>query len=155
MTRCFFIHPPRYGRYRLLQFCPFPLYYSGRDEWTWDMTIGKGWAIDSVYAIDSTEIFHITYHSDSMVRISTAYGNLPCHKITALSTSGFGNTSAAFYFNENLGLMYWHTMTVDGQGFEFKLLEKTGKVDSGSFYSDVVNLYNRYKDRRTQTFQHF
>lgn len=27
-----FIHPPRYGQYRVLEFCPFPLYYPHRKD---------------------------------------------------------------------------------------------------------------------------
>ena len=69
-----FIHPPRFGIYRVLEFCPYPLLNARQSSWKWELDIGKYWAIDTLYPVEQSVTFYNTYTRKGEVEIETNIG---------------------------------------------------------------------------------
>ena len=128
-----YIHPPRYGKYKVLEFCPFPLIQSRQSIWKWDLDIGEQWAIDSIYPIKYGATFYNIYTKRGEVEIETNNGKLRCLHVAASSTSIFGQAFSNFYINDQLGLVRFDMQPINKMKHEFTFMNKITSYDSFKF----------------------
>lgn len=119
-----FIHPPRDGKYRILQFCPYPYFINGTPDgvWNWDFEIGPYWATPPTYPILGVDTFRISYTYCPGQSICTT-GNAMTYTIFATSESKYGKATSLFTINSN-GLIHWTAVPGNGHTFRFDLLER-------------------------------
>ena len=137
----FFIIPPRSGDYRILQFCPFPEFEKKTigGTWHWDFVVGALWAIPKLYPINSTDTFHIDYtlvdsttiHLQDSIKLNNYFSpntimmsdrSYFCYHLSAVSVSRFGKAYGDYYYNNEIGLIYFKLTPVDGSSYEFTFL---------------------------------
>lgn len=125
-----FIHPPRFEGYRILEFCPMPMFYNKKigGTWHWDLTIGSVWATDPLYPIKGIDTFKNDYTMKDTTTINTEMGAQFCYYVTAKSISNYGNSYGEYYLNNKYGLVYFKLETVTKATFEFKLLTKINYI---------------------------
>lgn len=137
-----FIHPPRDGRFQVLQFCPYPYFYSNKSSWHWDFKIGSHWGIDSLYPIKEADTFRIDYQlAGEKSLINTVSGPIQCCYVAAKSTSRFGVARSNFYLDNDKGIVSFEMIPVDGTKYEFSLIQYVNSLDTIHFSKDVIRLY--------------
>ena len=138
---CFFIHPPRKEKYKILEFCPMPDFKKKTigATWHWDFVVGSLWAIPKLYPITSTDTFHIDYtlvdsttiHLQDSIKLNNYFSpnavmmsnrSYFCYHISAVSVSRFGKAYGDYYYNNEIGLIYFKLTPVDGSSYEFTFL---------------------------------
>jgi hypothetical protein len=126
-----FLHPARCC-FKILQLCPYPC-FQNKKTWNWDFEIGASWGVDTLYPIENSEVFHITYTWEQQEeQLKSYFGELICLKLNAVSKSVFGTSYAAYYINEEHGLVYFTVTAVNGQTYEFSLMNKIEGKDAMS-----------------------
>lgn len=140
-----FIHPPRFGPFRILQFCPYPYIEKNETSWTWNFPIGAVWSIDSLYNPSDVDTFHIVYTMMNKTLVNSPYGNLSCYKINAVSKSKYGQAHSEFYYNNQYGFINLNMTSTNKISFRFKLLEKRKGLESMKFYSSFYTICNENK----------
>jgi len=112
----FWLHPPRYGRYRILELNPFPHIklpaVSGR-AWAWKVYPPELYA-DSAWA-SWKGILHVKFHYTlgGIVQLATPLGNLPCYRVQATGTSKLGTTALESYFHPRYGFVRLDYRNID------------------------------------------
>ena len=127
-----YIHPPRFGIYRILQFCPHPEFYNTNLSvpWHWDLPIGSSWSIANLYPIKDVDTFRNIYQYVDTATINTQFGNLFCFHYKASGTSIYGTSYGTYYLNNTFGLVDFRYQTTNNLFFNFKLISKTDNCDS-------------------------
>ncbi|MFD1467328.1 hypothetical protein ACFQ48_03750 [Hymenobacter caeli] len=134
----FWIHPPRYGRYRILELGPFPhIKLPAVPGGTW------GWAVypqaadyaDLAWANwKDTLRVKFRYTLGSTVQLATPLGNLPCHRVQGTGTSRLGTTALEAYFHPAYGFVRLNYCNIDGSRVQLEMAtvdmrpESTGKI---------------------------
>lgn len=147
-----FIHPPRYDRYQILEFCPHPLFYLKTDSgtWNWDLGIGAGYALPD-YPVSDVDTFRIRYSFTDMVTMKLAPGAIFCHKVNAISRSPYGTGYASYYLNNQYGLVKFTFQPVNRSTYEFRLMFSTSQPDSTRFSHRLLYYYNNNFKRGNET----
>lgn len=124
-----FIHPVRHNYLKLLQFCPYPYFYS-KDSlgamWKWDFSVGSSlWSIDKLYPFNGTaEVMHITYTLADTATLATKKGRLFCYKVNCVSKSRFGVSAAVYWLNKDYGMVSFSAQPVNHNTYQFDLIDK-------------------------------
>ncbi len=122
------IHPPREGKYIILQICPYPYLefplYVGK-KWDWDLTVGSQWSPSSSIKWNDNELFSSKYEATDTLLIKTPMGRISCYHIHATNTSKFGISSADFYYSYKYGIIKLFYLPLDKTKIEFNLLSIT------------------------------
>ncbi|MBC7553998.1 MAG: hypothetical protein H7257_08465 [Taibaiella sp.] len=150
-----FIHPPRHGTFRLLEFCPMPEFYKvpADSTWFWDLGIGSGWATPPCYPIADLDTFHILYKLQDTVAIATMGGPSQCHHFTAVSKSVYGVATGSYYVN-NTGLVAFTLQPACKGSFAFRLIDKVAGIEGMAFNREFTWGYNRTKAIRNTFYGH-
>jgi hypothetical protein len=112
----FWIHPPRYGQYRILELSPFPYIklpaVSGK-TWEWEVYPPQMYA-DSAWASWKGILrVKFRYTLGGIVQLATPLGNLPCSLVQAEGISKLGTTSLEAYFHPTYGFVRLNYRNID------------------------------------------
>jgi len=145
-----FIHPPREDCFRILQLCPYPYFFNNTNNgsWTWDFAVGPNWATPPWYPIKKIDTFHVSYRNTGIVLMDTHFGKLNCHKVTAISKSVFGKSTADYYLTNDLGIVNCTMTAVNGQTFRFELVRKMAGEEALAPNRDFASIQKRRAQER-------
>jgi hypothetical protein len=121
----FWLHPPRYGPYRILELNPFPHIklpaVSGR-TWEWDVYPPDLYA-DSAWA-KWKGILRVTfrYTLAGTSQLSTPLGSLSCDRVQASGSSKLGTTALEAYFHPAYGFVRLNYCNIDASRVQLDLL---------------------------------
>jgi hypothetical protein len=135
-----YFHPPRFAYFRLLQFCPHPLFYIGSvgSKWSWNLAIGTFWATPPFFPITNVDTFKNEYEVTNIVIRQTAYGDLPCFQINAYNSSPYGRSTAIYYLNTKYGVMNFQLRPLRNIKFVFDLVQIITNRDTLAFNRDFL-----------------
>jgi hypothetical protein len=134
----FWIHPPRYGPYRILELNPFPHIklpaVSGK-TWEWKVYPPADAYADSAWASWKGILqVQFRYTLGGSKQLVTPLGSLPCHRVLASGTSKLGTTHLEAYFHPSYGFVRLHYRNIDASRVQLELVavdvqpESTEKV---------------------------
>lgn len=143
-----YLHPPRFSYMSILQFCPHPLFKTGK-SWTWQLNIGKNWAIDSVFPIATVDTFNFEYINRGTVKKETSFGSLPCWHVVANGFSRYGRTHGNYYLNATYGIISFQLQT-KGEAFSFNLLNRYRGTSDRVHGKNIVRLMEYHRQITTK-----
>jgi hypothetical protein len=121
----FWIHPPRYGHYRILELNPFPHIklpaLSGR---TWERKVypPQMYADPAWASWKGVLQVKFRYTLGSIVQLATPFGNLPCSRVQAEGTSRLGVTSLEAYFHPIYGFVRLNYHNIDASQVQLDMV---------------------------------
>jgi len=122
----FWIHPPRYGRYRILELNPFPHIklpaVRGR-TWQWAVYPPADAYADSAWASWKGIIqVKFRYTQGDTVHLATPLGRLPCYRVAATATSKMGTTTLESYFHPTYGFVRLNYRNIDRSRVQLEMV---------------------------------
>lgn len=121
----FWLHPPRYGRYRILELNPFPHIklpaVSGR---TWEFEVyPPAMYADSAWATWQG-VLHVKFHYKlgGSTQLATPLGSLPCYRVQATGTSKLGITTSEACFHPAYGFVRLNYCNIDRSRTELEMV---------------------------------
>jgi len=121
----FWLHPPRYGRYRILEFNPFPHIklpaVSGR-TWEWKVYPPEMYADPAWASWKGILQVQFRYKLSDIVQLNSSLGNLPCARIQATGTSKLGTTALEAYFHPAYGFVRLNYRNIDASRVQLELV---------------------------------
>lgn len=144
-----YIHPPREGIYRVLQFCPHPLLHQANQaspttkHWTQELTIGNLWSTEPIFIIDSgtTETFTSKY-SVVDTNISDRFS------VNALTISKYGITTAKYQYADDSGIVYFKMYPSADMRYEFTLIDIVAGIEGMRFNENFTWQIERKRQAR-------
>lgn len=122
----FMLHPPRFGGFADLQFCPYPCFRKldtlGK-TWNWDFVVGSAWAT-TLYPIVRQDTIRFMYKFEGIEKTSSAFGPLSCRVVSSEARSSFGISTAKYFINAQWGIVKMDIMNVDKSRLQFDLIAK-------------------------------
>lgn len=132
------LHPPRDGFFRILELFPFPYIQIGNEighQWTDNLLIDGKWSNELIGNWDGKLETNITYEIANAVILESAFGEVPCQQIDAVSISVLGENTLKAYFSEQYGFMRLEYVSLNGLRIIFEL----EAVDEGAVYTDIID----------------
>lgn len=121
----FYLHPPRYGRYRILELNPFPQIKrpatSGR-TWEWAVYPPASIFADPAWATWDTLKVKFRYTLGGTVPLTTPLGRLPCSRVQATGHCRFGTTTLESYFHPAYGFVRLTYRNINGSRTELEMV---------------------------------
>lgn len=122
----FWIHPPRYGHYRILELNPFPHIklpaVSGR-TWEWNIYPPADVYADSAWASWKGILqVQFRYTLGGSKQLVTPLGRLPCNRVLASGTSKLGTTYLEAYFHPYYGFVRLNYHNIDASRVQLELV---------------------------------
>ncbi len=125
------IHPYRFGAYRILELSPFPMVkYPLRtgSTWQWGVTApGSAYGSKAWVEWEGQKRFLSTYRVAGRQTVNTPLGPLDCYEVRAVCTSDFGETRLRLYFNRRYGFVRMHYDNINGTAMHLELIEERFK----------------------------
>jgi hypothetical protein len=122
-----FLHPPRMGIFRILEFCPFPIVYfplSVSKTWNYKLVGAKPYS-NSIKRTYKEEIDEVDSHYTVIKKLSwySFYleKSIDCYEIEAIGHTKIGKTKLQAYFSEIYGFVYLHYKTLNNDHFIFTI----------------------------------
>lgn len=139
----FWIHPPRYGRYRILELNPFPHIklpvVSGR-TWEWKVYPPELYA-DSAWASWKGILqVKFRYTLGGIVQLATPLGNLSCYRVQATGTSKLGSTASEAYFHPTYGFVRLNYRNIDHSRTQLEMVSVDVRPESNEEVSEQIFL---------------
>ena len=151
----FWIHPPRYGHYRILELNPFPYLklpaVSGK-KWGWEVYAPAYYADPAWARWQGTVRVRFHYALGGEVQLATPLGSLRCTRIQASGTSKLGTTALEAFFHPAYGFVQLNYRNIDASRVQLKMVAvdvrpepserilnrflRLPQLDSGSFAAD-------------------
>ncbi|OGX91429.1 hypothetical protein BEN49_19815 [Hymenobacter coccineus] len=130
----FSIHPPRYGRYRILEFNPFPHIklpaIRGR-TWEWSVYPPASVYADPKWASwKDTLRVEFRYMLGGTVQLATPLGSLPCYRVDAKATSKLGTTALTSYFHPAYGFVRLDYCNIDRSRVQLEMITVDVRLES-------------------------
>lgn len=125
------IHPYRFGAYRILELSPFPMVkyplQTGR-TWQWELSApGSAYSSKAWVKWQGYKTFLSTYRVVGRQTIDTPLGRLDCFQVRAVCKSDFGTTGLRLYFNRRYGFVRMHYDNINGTAMHLELIEERFK----------------------------
>lgn len=121
----FWLHPPRYGRYRILELNPFPhikLPVVSGKTWEWKVYPPELYA-DSAWARWKGILrVQFRYKLGSIAQLATPFGELSCYRIQARGTSKLGTTALEAYFHPTYGFVRLNYRNINASRVQLTLV---------------------------------
>lgn len=121
----FWLHPPRYGRYRILELNPFPhIKLPALRGRTWDFQVYP----PEVYANPAWAswkgILHVKfrYTLGDRVQLATPLGSLSCYCVQAAGSSKLGTTALEAYFHPSYGFVRLNYRNIDASRVQLEMV---------------------------------
>lgn len=123
-----FLHPPRTGRFAIIEFCPFPII-------EFPLKIGKewNWKLENI-----PEIYYQSIKEYKKSKITTVRNNyrtnnitywnfeqkkeiVNCHRISARGITSYGDSRLTLYYSDKYGFVFLSFETLNKDKFIFTL----------------------------------
>jgi hypothetical protein len=122
----FWLHPPRYGAYRILELNPFPhikLPAVSGNTWEWKVYPPAEPYADPAWASWKGILpVQFRYTLGGLQQLTTPFGNLPCHRVQASGTSKLGTTALEAYFHPAYGFVRLNYRNIDASRMQLELV---------------------------------
>jgi hypothetical protein len=122
----FWLHPPRYGAYRILELNPFPhikLPAVSGNTWEWKVYPPAAPYADPAWASWQGILqVQFRYTLGGLQQLATPFGNLPCHRVQASGTSNLGTTALEAYFHPAYGFVRLNYRNIDASRMQLDLV---------------------------------
>lgn len=120
----YWIHPPRFEYFKILELNAFPYYEKDEVQWSDSVTFGEEWGdkrwIEWSGMKTSISIYKL---ADTKANYKIKESNIKCFKINAhTKIQGLGTTESMFYYNEYYGFVYMRFKTINNKIIEFKMI---------------------------------
>ncbi len=143
-----FLHPPRTGRYRVLQFCPYPL-FRNEQAWTWELAIGGLWATPPWYPVKGVDTFYTTYSSQptpatAMVAVRNSV------EVKATTRSVYGKTTAKYYLSYHKGIIAMELHHLNGDIYRLDLIDSRYGADALHHNQQLLHMQQQYNSHKQQ-----
>jgi hypothetical protein len=121
----FWLHPPRYGRYRILELNPFPYIklpaVSGR-TWEWMVYPPEMYADPAWASWKGILQVNFRYTLGDIVQLTSPLGKLSCSHVQATGASKLGATALEAYFHPAYGFVRLHYRNIDASRMQLELV---------------------------------
>jgi hypothetical protein len=121
----FWLHPPRYGAYRILELNPFPhlkLPAVRGQTWEWDVYPPEFYA-DAAWARWKGILrVKFRYTLAGINQLATPLGTLSCYRVQAKGTSKVGTTALEAYFHPAYGFVRLKYRNINASRLELELV---------------------------------
>jgi hypothetical protein len=125
------IHPYRFGAYRILELSPFPMVkypLQTGSRWQWGVTApGRAYGSKAWVEWEGNKTFLSTYRVVGRQTVDTPLGQLDCYEVRAVCRSDFGETRLRLYFNRQYGFVRMHYDNINGTAMHLELIEERFK----------------------------
>jgi len=129
----FWIHPPRYGHYRILEFNPFPhikLPATPGRKWEWKIYAPDYFADPTWATWKGVLPVKFRYILGNIVQLHTPLGNLPCSRVHAEGISRLGCTTLEAYFHPTYGFVRLDYRNIDASRVQLEMLAVDTRPES-------------------------
>ena len=125
------LHPPRFGVYQILEFCPFPEIRTPLKigtKWADSLVIGDHYS-DSRFVFTGLITFYHNYEITGQKKIKTNFGELNCWEVVAhgrtasKTASKIVKSTTKVYYNKDFGFVKMVFGCVDNTEISFNLIE--------------------------------
>lgn len=143
----FWIHPPRYGPYRILELNPFPHIklpaVSGR-SWEWEVYPPEMYA-DSAWASWKGILqVKFRYLLGGINQLATPLGSLLCHRVQAKGSSKLGTTTLEAYFHPSYGFVRLNYRNIDASRVQLEMVAVDVRPESSEkALEQLLSKWNR------------
>lgn len=120
-------HPPRQGRYGVLELSPFPyikLPAAVGSRWTWDLGVGDHWSSPQWKVWRGLLNVHSTYRVVGQRVVPTQLGRLRCWVVQAQVTCPLGASSLEMLYHPSYGFVQLTYRTITGERIAFTLVKE-------------------------------
>lgn len=120
------IHPPRDRYFKILELNPFPYIkapYEIGTSWTWDLTIGDGWADERWKVWEGQIVNKYNYEITAKETLNTKIGKIECYIIESNANSRIGDTKLKAYFNSEYGFVELDYTNIDNSKTILELVD--------------------------------
>jgi hypothetical protein len=121
----FWVHPPRYGPYRILELNPFPHIklpaVSGR-TWEWEVYPPEMYADPSWASWQGILRVKFRYLLGGITQLATPLGSLSCYRVQARGSSKLGTTTLEAYFHPTYGFVRLNYHNIDASRVQLELV---------------------------------
>ncbi|WP_153042805.1 hypothetical protein [Rufibacter ruber] len=129
----FWLHPPRYGKYAILELNPFPdIRLPARKGQAWEWTVyPPDFYSDPAWAIWKGMIdVKNRYRTEDTALVDTPLGKLTCQRVQSTGTSKFGTTTLETYFHPLYGFVRLNYVNINGSKTELEMLSANVQLES-------------------------
>lgn len=129
----FWIHPPRYANYRILELNPFPdIRFPARRGRTWDWKVyPPDMYADSAWASwKGVLTVEIRYKLLDSALLATPLGRLRCYRVQGIGTSKLGTTALESYFHPAYGFVRLEYRNIDRSRVQMEMIEVDVRPES-------------------------
>ena len=126
----FWLHPPRAGRYAILELNPFPdieLPAKINSPWKWKLEVGSYYANPAWATWEGILTVNHQYQVVDSTRLPTPLGRLPCYRVQATATSKLGTTALESYFSPRYGFVRLNYRNIDRSRLALELVSVTSR----------------------------
>ena len=137
----FWIHPPRYGHYRILELNPFPHIklpaVSGR-TWEWKVYPPEMYADPAWASWKGILQVKFRYTLGGTSQLATPLGNLLCYRVQATGTSKLGITALEAYFHPAYGFVRLNYRNIDASRVQLEMVAVDVRPESSEKVVDML-----------------
>jgi hypothetical protein len=148
----FWLHPPRYGAYRILELNPFPhlkLPAVRGQTWQWEVYPPELYA-DAAWARWKGILrVKFRYTVAGTNQLATPLGPLSCYRVQANGTSKVGTTALEAYFHPAYGFVRLHYRNIDASRVQLELVRVDARLASSEHALEQL-LEHSYKLPQTR-----
>lgn len=122
------IHPPRNGRYRILELNPFPyikLPARQGQRWPWALVVGDSWADPRWVVWHGQILLNNYYQTLGQHLLTTPFGPLTCWLVRSHTSCPVGTSTLDSYYHPQLGFVRLAYRTIDGRRLTMNLVDTT------------------------------
>ena len=122
------MHPPRAGKYRMLELSPFPyikLPARAGQRWPWRLAVGSQWSSPKWAVWQGNITIDYTYQTVSQQLLATPLGPLTCWLVRARTSCPVGASTLDSYYHPQLGFVRLAYRTIDGRRLTLNLVDTT------------------------------
>jgi hypothetical protein len=127
----FYIHPPREGKFKILEFSPHPFLRQNvkckmqnvrGKSWEWVLPIGSAYSVDSAYQVSNVDTFYSRYVASGDTSLSYRGKSVMCSVVKADCTSKGRSSSAIYIYNPEVGILHMRIKMGNTVAYEMSLI---------------------------------
>jgi hypothetical protein len=129
----FWLHPPRYDKYAILELNPFPdirLPARKGQTWEWDVYPPDIYSDPAWATWEGWIDVKNRYQTGDTALLDTPLGRLTCRRVQATGTSKFGTTALESYFHPQYGFVRLNYRNINGSRTEMEMLSVDVRPES-------------------------
>jgi hypothetical protein len=140
----FYIHPPREGKFRILQFSPHPFICfrkSPGDTWQWDLPICSDWSVEGSYQVSGVDTSYCNYTNLADTPLHYNGRWLICNRLKATCESKGRISEATYIYNRGIGILHISISMSASLRYRFSLIEHCAGLECISDNKELTHLH--------------